>query len=146
MIALLQRVNYVKLRIDSRMKSSIGRGMLAFMGVQKGDTEIHVEKMVAKILAFRMFEDDHGKMNLNITQSERELLVVPQFTLAATTKKGNRPGFESAAEPLQAEMLFYLLIRELEAKFKKGVRTGVFGADMSIESENDGPVNFLLNF
>jgi D-aminoacyl-tRNA deacylase len=143
LIALLQRVTQARVDIDGRTVGAIGRGILALVGAEAGDSVACADRLVERMLAYRIFPDDQGKMNLDIRQIDGDLLIVPQFTLAADTSKGNRPGFQTAAPPEQARALFEALLgraRELHGR----VETGVFGADMQVSLVNDGPVTFSL--
>ena len=143
MIALLQRVSEARVVVDGRTIGEINSGILALIGVQRGDTEQQATRLLQRLLAYRIFPDESGKMNLNLRQAGGCLLLVPQFTLAADTNSGNRPSFTPAAPPAEGKRLFNwftaLAERELE-----GVQTGVFGADMKVQLINDGPVTFWL--
>ncbi len=143
MIALLQRVLWAKVEIHGEPVAAIGPGLLAFVGVRPGDTEQTAARLMDRLLHYRIFADDAGKMNLNLLQIGGELLLVPQFTLAADTTKGLRPSFSGAAPPDQGRRLFDAAIaaaRTLPAR----VACGVFGADMQVSLTNDGPVTFWL--
>ena len=143
MIGLIQRVNWSRLSIDGDLHAVIGAGLLALVGVEKEDASSDVEKLLHKLLSYRVFADGEGRMNLGLKDTRGELLLVSQFTLAASTSKGLRPGFSSAKPPQQAEQLFDELV--FKAHQNHGaVRSGVFGADMQIALENNGPVTFLL--
>ena len=142
-IGLIQRVSHAKVEISEEVVGEIGQGILLLLGVQKKDTGEQVEKLVTKVLNCRIFADDNGKMNLNIRQVGGKLLVVSQFTLAADTKKGNRPGFSNAGEPAMSEALYEDFIA-LAHQQGIEVETGKFGADMQVSSCNDGPVTFWL--
>jgi D-tyrosyl-tRNA(Tyr) deacylase len=130
-------------RIDGRIAGRIGPGMLALIGVERGDGEAQVTRLLQRMLAWRMFADAAGKMNLNLQQSGGGLLLVPQFTLAADTDSGNRPSFTPAAPPDEGERLFHLLVGAARHECAV-VETGVFGADMKVSLVNDGPVTFWL--
>ncbi|HCM05709.1 MAG TPA: D-tyrosyl-tRNA(Tyr) deacylase [Oceanospirillales bacterium] len=143
MKALIQRVSEASVTIDGDVFSSIGQGLVVLLGVEKGDDSTSVDKLLHKISHYRIFSDDDGKMNLDVQQIGGSLLVVSQFTLAADTSKGLRPGFSSAAKPDLADALY----KEFIAKAKnKGisVATGQFAADMKVALINDGPVTFSL--
>lgn len=143
MIALLQRVNWAQVRIDQQLHSEIGHGLLVFVGIEKTDNEQLADKLLEKILALRMFADTNGKMNLNLQEAAGELMLVSQFTLAASTDKGLRPGFSSAMPPVEAQQLYNYLLDVATARHAR-VANGKFGADMKIALENDGPVTFIL--
>ncbi len=129
--------------VSDVVKGEIDRGILLLLGVQKHDNPQNMEKLLNKVLAYRIFGDENGHMNLSLTDVGGELLIVPQFTLAADTKKGLRPSFSSAAPPEMAEGLFDQFVALAELKCDR-VATGVFGADMKVALVNDGPVTFLL--
>jgi D-tyrosyl-tRNA(Tyr) deacylase len=142
-IALIQRVTSAGVEVDGQVAGAIGRGILALVGVERGDTEAQAERLVERVLGYRIFPDAEGKMNLSLLDIEGELLAVPQFTLAADTKKGTRPGFSSAAAPEDGRRLFERFIFLLNQK-TANVKTGRFGADMKVSLVNDGPVTFWL--
>lgn len=143
MIALLQRVREASVRVDDALVASIGRGLLVLIGVEKGDTEREARRLAERILSYRVFADERGRMNLSVEAVGGELLLVPQFTLAADTDSGNRPSFSTAAEPERATLLFETLAATCRES-SIGVGTGVFGADMQVGLINDGPVTFSL--
>src|SRR5690606_26271156 len=143
MIALIQRVTQASVAVEGRVAGQIGAGMLALIGVGAGDTEASTGRLVDKLLNFRMFADDAGKMNLNLQQIGGGLLLVPQFTLLADTTRGTRPGFSRAAPPQLAKSLFETLILRARATYPQ-VAGGEFGADMQVSLVNDGPVTFWL--
>lgn len=142
MIALIQRVISASVAIDGVTVASIGYGILALVGVERGDTEAEAERLANRVVSYRIFEDAQQKMNLSLLEIEGELLVVPQFTLAAETKQGNRPGFSTAASPEDGRRLFDVFVRRATQGIE--VRTGQFGADMQVNLVNDGPVTFWL--
>lgn len=142
MLGLIQRVSAADVVADGVPTGSIGHGLLLFLGVQKGDTTADGERLLGKILNYRVFGDDRGQMNLSLLDVGGELLIVSQFTLAADTRKGRRPSFSSAAAPAEAELLFDEFVSS--ARFRVTVATGKFGADMKVSLTNDGPVTFLL--
>lgn len=144
MIALLQRVNWAQVRIEKELWSEIDRGLLVFVGIEKTDTEASADKLVDKLLGIRVFSDNLGKMNLNVQDVGGGLLLVSQFTLAASTNKGLRPGFSSAMPPEEAHRLYGYLVDTATQKHPV-VASGQFAADMKIALENDGPVTFILN-
>ena len=148
MIALLQRVSKASVRVNeepvaSRLAGAIGPGILALVAVEKGDTEAQAKRLLQRILTYRVFEDDEGRMNLDLRQTGGELLLVSQFTLAANTNKGNRPSFSHAAEPEEGRRLFDYLLDAARRELGT-VPSGRFGAHMQVELINDGPVTFWL--
>ena len=143
MIALIQRVTQARVRVDSAEVGAIGRGMLALVCAQRGDSEREADALLAKLLAFRMFPDAQGRMNLSLVDVAGGLLLVPQFTLAADTASGTRPSFTPAAAPADGERLFAHFVARARARHPE-VGTGVFGAAMQVELTNDGPVTFWL--
>jgi D-tyrosyl-tRNA(Tyr) deacylase len=147
MIALLQRVAQAAVHVEEpggrRLTGQIGRGILALVGVERGDTEGQADRLLERVLAYRIFEDDEGKMNLDLRQTGGELMLVPQFTLAANTSKGNRPSFTSAAPPAEGRRLFEYLVGQAEHTLG-ACPVGEFGAHMLVSLENDGPVTFRL--
>jgi D-tyrosyl-tRNA(Tyr) deacylase len=143
MIALIQRVNWAQVHIKKKPQAEIGQGLLALIGVEKEDTSAIADKLVKKLLAYRVFADSEGRMNLDLKDIGGDLLLVSQFTLAATTDKGLRPGFSSAKEPVEAEEIYNYLVL-LASNEHEFVQSGVFGADMQVALENDGPVTFIL--
>ena len=142
MIALVQRVAEAKVTVGGETVGAIGRGILALIGVERGDGEAETQRLADKVLAYRVFPDAAGKMNLSLQDIGGELLAVPQFTLAADTNSGTRASFSAAAAPPDAERLFSYLVQILKPKSR--VATGVFGADMKVSLVNDGPVTFWL--
>ena len=143
MIGLLQRVTQASVTVDNAVVGQISKGLLVLVGVQKHDTEQSAARLLERLLGYRVFSDEQGKMNLALNDIKGGLLLVPQFTLAADTKKGMRPSFSSAAPPLQGEQIFSMLV-ELAKHQYHDVATGVFGADMQVALVNDGPVTFWL--
>lgn len=145
MIALLQRVTHASVTVEHEIVAQIGRGILGFVGVERGDTAKHAERLAARIVGYRMFADGAGKMNLSVKDIVGELLLVPQFTLAADTSSGMRPSFTSAADPYEGEKLFnYCLACCGKLYLDAKLASGKFGADMQIDLCNDGPVTFIL--
>ena len=143
MIVLVQRVLNASVEVGGRKVSAVGKGILAFVGVEKDDTAAHAAWMAQKICALRIFEDENGKMNLSVRDIGGEILAVSQFTLCADTTRGNRPGFERAAFPEDARKLyeeFVARIREIGIP----AQTGIFQADMQVSLLNDGPATFIL--
>lgn len=143
MKVLIQRVSQASVSVEGQTVGAIEQGLLALVGVEKGDTDAAVEKILHRLLHYRVFSDAEGKMNLNLQQVDGGLLLVSQFTLAAETHKGLRPGFSSAAPPAEGERLFNALVSQAQSAWAK-VATGQFGADMQVALVNDGPVTFLL--
>lgn len=143
MLGLIQRVSYAHVEVNGDKVGEIGHGILLLLGIQVGDTEENVDRLQDKILQYRIFPDEQGRMNLNVEQVGGGLLVVSQFTLAANTRKGLRPSFTSAAAPEQAEKLYNYFISRAEHLYPD-VASGIFGADMQVSLCNDGPVTFLL--
>jgi len=143
MIGLLQRVQSAEVRIAGQSIAGIGAGLLVLIGVQQGDTEREAGRLLERLLGYRVFSDRAGKMNLAISDTGGELLLVPQFTLAADTRKGTRPGFSRAAAPDVGERLFARLVTLAQQQYGR-VTSGRFGADMQVALVNDGPVTFWL--
>lgn len=141
---LVQRVTQASVSVANKVIGEIAQGQMVLVGIEKADTEDEVMRLAEKLLNYRMFGDEAGKMNLNVQQIAGGVLLVSQFTLAAETKKGLRPGFSSAAEPNKAKELFELFVVQVRSKHEK-VATGEFGADMQVSLINDGPVTFLLD-
>lgn len=144
MIALIQRVTNASVTVDGVTIASINRGILALVGVEKNDSPSQAKRLAERLMGYRIFPDSQGKMNLNVQQINGDLLLVPQFTLAADTEKGLRPSFSSAASPEQGKELFNQFV-EYSRQLSQSVMTGEFGADMQVELCNDGPVTFWLN-
>ncbi|MFW5452117.1 D-aminoacyl-tRNA deacylase [Thioalkalivibrio sulfidiphilus] len=143
MIALLQRVSEAAVRVDGETVGAIGPGILALVGVQRGDTEAQAARLLERILGYRLFEDEAGRMNLSLADTGGGLLLVPQFTLAADTRKGMRASFTPAAESGLGRALFDHLV-SLARSAHGSVATGRFGAHMAVSLVNDGPVTFWL--
>ncbi|MBQ2382385.1 MAG: D-tyrosyl-tRNA(Tyr) deacylase [Succinivibrio sp.] len=143
MLALIQRVNYAKVVVDGAPTGEIEKGILAFIGFEKGDDEAKAKKMFDKLLKYRIFYDENEKMNLNLVQVDGAILLVSQFTLAANTAQGNRPSFDPAMPPSEAKELYDKFITYAHNTYQK-VQKGQFGADMKVSLENDGPVTFML--
>ena len=143
MIALIQRVAEAAVIVNGKIQGEIQAGILALIGVEKGDSEKQAQRLLQRLLAYRIFPDESGRMNINLLQSGGQLLLVPQFTLAADTNSGNRPSFTPAAAPAEGERLFNHLVG-LARNGLRDVQTGVFGADMQVRLVNDGPVTFWI--
>ena len=142
MIALVQRVARANVRVDDEEIAAIGKGILALVAVERGDTDDAARRLAERVLAYRIFSDPQGKMNLSLKDVRGELLAVSQFTLAADTASGLRPSFSSAAAPDEGRRLFDLFVQV--AAQSAPVKTGRFGADMKVSLVNDGPVTFWL--
>lgn len=143
MIALIQRVSHARVRVDDAVIGAIGAGLLAFVCAERGDTEREAETLLAKLLSFRVFADDAGRMNRSVRDVDGELLIVSQFTLAANTNSGTRPSFTLAAAPELGRRLYDHFIARARLAHPQ-VATGEFGAMMQVELTNDGPVTFWL--
>ena len=144
MKVLVQRSLAAKVEVDGEIVGAIDHGQMVLVGIEKGDTEADTQRLADKLLKYRMFSDDDGKMNLNVQQVGGGVLLVSQFTLAAETKKGLRPGFSTAAVPEEGERLFNDFVAKVRAQYDE-VATGRFGADMKVQFTNDGPVTFMLD-
>ncbi|RZA07186.1 MAG: D-tyrosyl-tRNA(Tyr) deacylase [Moraxellaceae bacterium] len=144
MLGLLQRVKQASVDVSGARVGEIEQGLLLFLGLEKTDTEATANKLIDKILAYRIFADDQHKMNCSVQQINGGVLVVSQFTLAADTKKGLRPSFACAMPPTEAEELYNYFVAQLRVKHAK-VATGIFAADMQVSLINDGPVTFMLD-
>lgn len=144
MIGLLQRVSAASVSVEGREIAAIGPGLLVLVGVQKDDTEAAATRLLERLLGYRVFPDDDGRMNRSLRDTGGGLLLVPQFTLAADTRKGTRAGFSTAAEPARAQALFDGLVRAAQAAWPR-TAAGSFGADMRVSLVNDGPVTFWLD-
>ncbi|HEY7885911.1 MAG TPA: D-aminoacyl-tRNA deacylase [Cellvibrionaceae bacterium] len=144
MRSLIQRVSQAAVSVEGETVGSIGAGLLLLLGVERDDARQQADKLLRKVLAYRVFADADGKMNLNVQQAGGGVLVVSQFTLAADTSRGLRPGFSTAAEPAVAQSLYDYFVQQLKAQHNP-VATGVFAANMQVSLINDGPVTFLLD-
>lgn len=143
MIALIQRVASARVEVAGEIVGEIGRGLLALVGLEAGDDQANGARLLERVLAYRIFPDDAGKMNRSLTDIGGGLLLVSQFTLAADTSRGNRPGFSTAMAPDAAAVLFEWLVERARA-LHPHIATGRFGADMQVHLVNDGPVTFSL--
>jgi D-aminoacyl-tRNA deacylase len=143
MIGLLQRVSSAGVSVDGHEIAAIGRGLLVLVGVQRDDDEAQAARLLERLLAYRVFPDAEGRMNLSVRDVDGGMLLVPQFTLAADTDKGSRAGFSRAAPPEQAKSLFEHLVAQARRAWP-GTESGRFGADMQVRLVNDGPVTFWL--
>jgi len=143
LLGLIQRVSHANVVVGGVVTGEIEQGILLLLGIQKGDDEVKAEKLLHKLRNYRIFSDADGKMNLSVTDIDGGILAVSQFTLAAETKKGMRPGFSNAAPPAEAEYLYDYFIEQLKQQHSK-VGAGIFSADMKVSLCNDGPVTFML--
>lgn len=143
MIGLLQRVARAGVRVGERTVGEIGRGLLVFIAVERADTKTQAGRLIDRLMNYRVFADDAGRMNLSVVDSGGEMLLVPQFTLAADTSKGTRPSFTPAAAPAEAQRLFAHCVA-LARNYPVRIASGEFGADMQVALVNDGPVTILL--
>lgn len=143
MIGLLQRVSDARVEVDGRVVGSIGRGLLVLVAIERDDGETQADRLLERLLTYRVFPDDFGRMNRSLSEIAGGLLLVSQFTLAADTSKGTRPGFSPAAAPEDGRRLFEYLVR-IARQSHPQVETGEFGADMKVSLTNDGPVTFWL--
>ena len=145
MKVVIQRVTQASVSIDGKTKSSIGLGLLVLLGIEDADTEEDIEWLSSKIINLRIFNDKEGVMNISIKDITGELILVSQFTLHASTKKGNRPSYIKAAKPELAIPLYEKMIVQLETDLGKPIQTGTFGAHMEIALVNDGPVTIVID-
>lgn len=143
MIALIQRVTNAQVSVNQEIIGQINQGILALIGVQKNDSSSNADKLLRRLLGYRIFSDENDKMNLSLSDIAGGLLLVPQFTLAADTNKGMRPSFSSAAPPDLGEQTFDYFVQQARNQYSQ-VQTGQFGADMQVSLCNDGPVTFWL--
>lgn len=145
MRAVLQRVTRASVTINGLVKSSIDRGILILLGIEEADTQEDIEWLSGKITRLRIFDDANGVMNLSVVDADGDILVVSQFTLHASTKKGNRPSYIKAAKPDFAIPMYERFIAQIESDLGKSVGTGLFGANMQVELQNDGPVTIIID-
>ncbi len=145
MIAVVQRVSEAQLHINYQLHANIEKGFVVLLGIHETDTMEDVQYLSNKISGLRIFSDAEGKMNLDLSQVDGNILLVSQFTLIASTKKGNRPSFIEASRPEQAIPLYEEMCRQLTFKLTKPIQTGVFGADMKVSLINDGPVTIIID-
>ncbi len=143
MLGLIQRVKKAQVDVNDECVGKIEQGILLLLGLEKADTHATADKLIDKLLAYRVFADEQNKMNCSVQQINGGVLVVSQFTLAADTQKGLRPSFSCAMPPLEAEQLYDYFVAQLRTKHEK-VATGIFAADMQVSLVNDGPVTFIL--
>jgi D-tyrosyl-tRNA(Tyr) deacylase len=145
MRAIIQRISEASVTIDEKIKSSIGMGFLVLLGIEPADTEEDITWLSQKICNMRLFDDEQAVMNLSLIDVKGELLLVSQFTLYASTKKGNRPGYSAAARPEVAIPLYEKMISQLQNDLGKNISTGIFGAYMKVALVNDGPVTIIID-
>ncbi|WP_457665655.1 D-aminoacyl-tRNA deacylase [Thiolapillus sp.] len=143
MIGLLQRVSRASVEVEGEVIGEIGRGLLVLIGVQRDDSAQRADRLLERLLGYRVFPDDAGRMNRSLQDIQGGLLLVPQFTLPADTRKGTRPGFSTAAAPEEGKRLFHHILQKAEQAYSP-VASGRFGADMQVSLVNDGPVTFWL--
>lgn len=143
MLGLMQRVKRASVDVNNECVGEIGQGILLLLGIEKSDTQTTADKLIDKVLAYRIFADEQNKMNCNVQQIDGGILVVSQFTLAADTQKGLRPSFSCAMPPAEAEQLYNYFVTAMRAKHAT-LATGIFAADMQVSLVNDGPVTFML--
>lgn len=145
MIAVIQRVKEANVKIDGEINGEINNGLMVLLGIAENDDESDIEWLTSKICGLRIFSDNEGKMNLNISQVSGNILLISQFTLHASTKKGNRPSFIQAARPEIAIPLYEKAMLSFEEKMSNKIQTGIFGADMQVALINDGPVTIIID-
>ncbi|WP_455161929.1 D-aminoacyl-tRNA deacylase [Tannerella forsythia] len=145
MRTVIQRVQHASVAIDGAVRSEIGKGLLILVGFEDSDTDKEIVRMAKKIVNMRIFDDDKGVMNRSVLEIGGEILIVSQFTLYASTKKGNRPSYIHAAKPDIAIPLYESFCKEVEMQLGRDVKTGVFGADMKVYLLNDGPVTIIVD-
>lgn len=145
MIAVIQRVSESSVNIEGKLKSQIGRGLMILLGIEEADNQEDIEWLSKKIVNLRIFPDDNGVMNRSVLEEGGEILLISQFTLHASTKKGNRPSYIKAAKPDIAIPMYEKMIRALESELGKAIGTGEFGADMKVSLVNDGPVTIVMD-
>ncbi len=143
MIGLIQRVKHASVEVDGEVVGDIKQGLLLLLGIEKEDTPALADKLLKKVINYRVFNDEDGKMNLSLQDVKGQLLIVSQFTLAADTSRGLRPGFSVAATPSDAEVLYDYFVKASHLQ-AIDIQTGIFGADMAVSLLNDGPVTFSL--
>ncbi len=143
MKALIQRVASSQVEVDGKTVGKIDKGLLVFLGLEKKDNDLIADKMMSKIISYRVFPDENQKMNLSLKDIKGDVLIISQFTLAADTKNGTRAGFSTALPPIEAESLYDYFIDKIKESNLK-IQSGIFGADMKVSLLNDGPVTFML--
>lgn len=142
---VIQRVSQASVTVNNQIIGQIGTGLLVLLGIEQADSEEDVDWLIQKTIQMRIFSDEAGKMNCSLSDIQGDLLVVSQFTLHASTKKGNRPSFIAAARPEQAILLYELFIHKAQVALGKPIQAGSFGADMKVSLLNDGPVTILID-
>ena len=145
MRSVIQRVTKASVIIDGKINGSIGGGLLVFLGIEDADNEEDIKWLSGKIVNLRLFNDEEGIMNLSVLDTGGDILLISQFTLHASTKKGNRPSYIKASKPDIAIPLYQQMIKQLTDKLRKEISTGIFGADMKVELLNDGPVTIIID-
>jgi|SRR6185437_1626635 len=145
MRVIIQRVNSASIKVDGKITGSINKGLLILAGWEEADTEEDLEWMSGKIIRLRIFSDENGLMNLSLPDINGDILLVSQFTLFASFKKGNRPSFIRSAKPDFAILMYNSFIQHIEKELGKSIKTGIFGADMKVNLENDGPVTIFMD-
>ncbi|HNZ42312.1 MAG TPA: D-aminoacyl-tRNA deacylase [Bacteroidales bacterium] len=145
MRVVVQRVNEASVLINNTQRKSIGKGLLVLLGIEDSDWDEDIEWLCGKVARLRIFNDNQGVMNLSVTDISGEVMVISQFTLHASTKKGNRPSYIRAAKPETAIPLYEKFIRQMETEINKSITSGEFGAYMQVELENDGPVTIIID-
>lgn len=145
MIAVIQRVSSASVEIDKKIKASIGKGLLVLVGIEDADGQEDIEWLAGKIVNLRIFNDAEGVMNISVKEENGDVIIVSQFTLHASTKKGNRPSYIKASKPDVAIPLYEKFVKVVETLLEKPVQTGEFGADMKVSLLNDGPVTIAID-
>lgn len=145
MRTIIQRVSHASVKVDGKVTGAIGNGILMLVGFEPEDTKEDFEWMTKKVTQLRIFNDENGVMNVDVNQVDGEILVVSQFTLHASTKKGNRPSYIKASKPDLANHQYENFLNVLQTNFNKKIQTGIFGADMKVELLNDGPVTIFID-
>ena len=145
MKVVIQRVSKASVTISGQVKAKIAKGLLVLLGIEEEDDKSDIEWLVPKIISLRIFNDADEKMNLSVSDIDGDILVISQFTLHASTKKGNRPSFIKAARPDNANQLYQEFVKNLSDLYKREIFTGSFGADMKVELINDGPVTIIID-
>jgi D-tyrosyl-tRNA(Tyr) deacylase len=145
MRAVIQRVSHASVTINAQVKGAVQKGLLVLLGIEETDTSADIEWLSGKLVRLRIFDDESGVMNLSIQEIQGDILLVSQFTLFASTKKGNRPSYSRAANPTVAAPLYEAFIRQLVQDLGRPIQTGEFGADMEVVSTNNGPVTIIID-